>query len=116
MTIFAKNTAFFQKGLDKNEIILYYRAYVVMSTSEKTRRRVVMFENLKEFLVEELRVNPDDITMEAELAGDLGINSLELADLVYLCEEKFNVVIDDEDLHQFNTVGDVVRYLEAEAN
>ena len=73
-----------------------------------------MFENLKQFLVDELRVNPDDITMEAELAADLGINSLELADLVYLCEEKFNVVIDDEDLHLFNTVGDVVRYLEAE--
>ena len=72
-----------------------------------------MFENLKKFLVEELRVKPEDITMEAELSGDLGINSLELADLVYLCEEKFNVVIDDEDLHNFNTVGDVVRYLEA---
>lgn len=42
-----------------------------------------MFESFKNFLVEDLRVNPDDITMEAELAGDLGINSLELADLVY---------------------------------
>jgi acyl carrier protein len=72
-----------------------------------------MFENLKKFLVEELRVKAEDITMEAELAGDLGINSLELADLVYLCEEKFNVAIDDEDLHNFITVGDVVRYLEA---
>lgn len=73
-----------------------------------------MFENLKKFLIEELRVKPEDITMEAELAGDLGINSLELADLVYLCEEKFNVVIDDEDLHKFITVGDVVRYLESQ--
>lgn len=72
-----------------------------------------MFETLKTFLIDELRVNADDITMEAELAGDLGINSLELADLVYLCEEKFNVVIEDEDLHNFNTVGDVVRYLES---
>ena len=72
-----------------------------------------MFENLKQFLVDELRVNPDDITMEAELAADLGINSLELADLVYLCEERFNVVIDDEELHNFNTVGDVVNYIEA---
>ena len=71
-----------------------------------------MFENLKQFLVEELRVNADDVTMEAELSGDLGINSLELADLVYLCEERFNVVIDEDDLHNFNTVGDVVRYLE----
>ncbi|HBJ18153.1 MAG TPA: acyl carrier protein [Clostridiales bacterium] len=75
-----------------------------------------MFENLKKFLVEELRVNADDITMDAELAGDLGINSLELADLVYLCEERFNIVIDDEDLHHFNTVGDIVKYLEAAQN
>ena len=74
-----------------------------------------MFETLKKFLVEELRVNAEDITLDAELAGDLGINSLELADFVYLCEEKFNVVIDDDDLHNFNTVGDVVRYLEAQA-
>ena len=72
-----------------------------------------MFEELKKFLVEELRVNPDDVTPDAELANDLGINSLELADLVYLCEEKFNIVIDDEDLHSFNTVGDIVKYLEA---
>ena len=73
-----------------------------------------MFENLKQFLVEELHVKAEDVTMEAELAGDLGINSLELADLVYLCEEKFNVVIDDEELHNFITVGDVVRYLESQ--
>ena len=63
-----------------------------------------MFENLKQFIVEEFKVNPDDVTPEAELVGDLGINSLELADLVYLCEEKFNVSIDDEDLHNFITV------------
>jgi acyl carrier protein len=73
----------------------------------------IMFENLKQFIVEEFKVNPDDVTPEAELVGDLGINSLELADLVYLCEEKFNISIDDEDLHNFNTVGDVVRYIEA---
>ena len=72
-----------------------------------------MFESFKNFLVEDLRVNPDDITMEAELAGDLGINSLELADLVYSCEEKYNITIDDEELHNFRTVGDVVNYLES---
>ena len=71
-----------------------------------------MFENVKQFLVDELRVKAEDITMEAELAGDLGINSLELAELVLACEEKFNVVIDDDDLHNFNTVGDIVTYLE----
>ncbi|MBE6532532.1 MAG: acyl carrier protein [Ruminococcaceae bacterium] len=74
-----------------------------------------MFETLKKFLIDELHVNEADITMEAELSGDLGINSLELADLVYICEEKFNLEIADEDLHGFITVGDVVRYLEENA-
>lgn len=72
-----------------------------------------MFESFKNFLVEDLRISPEKITLEAELAGDLGINSLELADLVYSCEEKFDITIDDEELHNFRTVGDVVKYLEA---
>jgi len=71
-----------------------------------------MFENVKQFLVDELRKKPEDVTMDAELVGDLGINSLELAELILVCEEKFNVQIDDDDLHRFNTVGDVVTYLE----
>ena len=71
-----------------------------------------MFESFKKVLVDDLRVNPDDVTMEAELAGDLGINSLELAELVFSCEEKYDVTIDDEELHNFRTVGDVVNYLE----
>lgn len=75
-----------------------------------------MFENIKQFLVDECRVDADKVTMDAKLAGDLGVNSLELADLVYLCEEKFNIVIDDEELHNFSTVGDVVRYLESVQN
>ena len=75
-----------------------------------------MFETLKSFLVDELHVNAADISMEAELSGDLGINSLELADLVYVCEEKFNIEIADEDLHNFVTVGDVVHYLEERTN
>ena len=75
-----------------------------------------MFENIKEFLVNECRVDADKVTMDAKLAGDLGVNSLELADLVYLCEEKFNIEIDDEELHNFATVGDVVRYLESKQN
>ena len=72
-----------------------------------------MFDKLKEVLVKELQVKEDAITMDAELASDLGINSIELADLVMICEEQFDLCIDDEDLHGFITVGDIVNYLEA---
>ena len=72
-----------------------------------------MFEKLKELLVDELQIDEADITLDAELSGDLGINSIDLADLVLLCEEKFDVEIDDESLHKLVTVGDVVSYLES---
>ena len=70
-----------------------------------------MFEKVKALLVEELSINPDDITPSAELVNDLGINSLELADLVLLCEEKFDIEIGDDVVHKFITVGDVADYL-----
>ncbi len=72
-----------------------------------------MFETFKNLLVEELQLKENMITLDAELSSDLGINSIELADLVMLCEEKFDIVIEDEDLHSFITVGDVVNYLES---
>lgn len=74
-----------------------------------------MFEKLKNILVEELSINPDDITMASELANDLGINYLELADLVLLCEDTFGVEFSEDDIHKFITVGDVVEFLNANA-
>ena len=72
-----------------------------------------MFETLKSILVEELQLDPDDIKMESELANDLGVNSIELADLIMLCEDQFGIEIEDEDIHKFVTIADVVAYLEA---
>lgn len=74
-----------------------------------------MFERLKSIIVEELSLNPDDVTMESELTNDLGVNSLELADLVLVCEDEFGVEFNEEDIHKFITVGDVVEYLEENA-
>ena len=71
-----------------------------------------MYNKFVDVLVEELQIDPADITMDAELSGDLGINSIELADLVMICEDKFGITINDDDIRKFTTVGDVVAYLE----
>ena len=73
-----------------------------------------MFETLKKLLAEELQIDPATITPDAELASDLGLNSIELANLVMLCEEKFDVTIDDDDIHKFVTIADVAESLEAQ--
>ena len=72
-----------------------------------------MFEKFKSILVDELQIAEENITLDAELSSDLGINSIELADLVMICEEKFDIEFNDEDIRKFTTVGDVVNYLEA---
>ena len=72
-----------------------------------------MFEEIKDTLVKQLELDPETITPDAELVNDLGVNSIELADLVMLCEDKLGIEINDEDVHKLVTVGDVVTYLES---
>lgn len=72
-----------------------------------------MFEEIKATLMEELDVPADIITSEAEFVNDLKLNSLELADLVVLCEERFGIEIEEEDVHSLITIGDLVDYIKA---
>ena len=72
-----------------------------------------MFDKVKELLVEELQINESEITLDAELSRDLGINSIDLADLILKCEEQFDIEISEDDANEFITVGDVVNYLES---
>ena len=71
-----------------------------------------MLDKVKEILMSELQIDESLITMDAALAADLGINSLELAELVLVVEDQLGVEVNEDDLHRFITVGDVVDYLE----
>ena len=71
-----------------------------------------MFDKVKQLLVEELQIDESEITLDAELSKDLNINSIELADLIMMCEDKFGIEISEDDSNAFVTVGDVVNYLE----
>ena len=74
---------------------------------------MTMFEEIKNALIEELDVDEELITLDAEFVNDLKLNSLELADLVVLCEDKFDVEIEEQDIHSLITIGDLVDYLDA---
>jgi len=58
------------------------------------------------------RVERSAVTMEVRLADDLGIDSLTLVDVVVATEDRFGLVIPDDDWARFETVGDAVSYLE----
>ena len=71
-----------------------------------------MFDKVKQILIDELQLDESRIALDAELSKDLGINSIELADLIMMCEEEFGIEISEDDANEFITVGDVVDYLE----
>ena len=69
-------------------------------------------EQITAILVETFGLTPDEIQADSRLEADLGINSLELAELALRCDEEFGVEIEDEDIHRLITVGDVANYIE----
>lgn len=68
-------------------------------------------EKVKEIIVEQLGVNPEQVTPEASFIEDLGADSLDTVELVMAFEEAFNAEIPDEDAEKLTTVGAVINYL-----
>ena len=69
-------------------------------------------EKVKEIIVEQLGVNPEQVTPQAKFIEDLGADSLDTVELVMAFEEEFNVEVPDEEAEKLQTVGDVVKYIE----
>jgi acyl carrier protein len=69
-------------------------------------------DRVKEIIVEQLGVNPDQVVPEAKFIDDLGADSLDTVELVMAFEEEFGAEIPDEDAEKLQTVGDVIKYIE----
>ena len=65
-------------------------------------------EKVKDIIVEQLGVNPEQVTPQASFIEDLGADSLDIVELVMAFEEEFSVEVPDEDAEKLQTVGDVV--------
>ena len=72
----------------------------------------MVFDKIKDIIVEQLDVEEDSVTMEASITEDLGADSLDVVDLVMSIEESFDVEIPDEEVENIKTVGDIVKYIE----
>jgi acyl carrier protein len=72
-------------------------------------------EKVKDIIVEQLGVNPEQVTETASFIEDLGADSLDTVELVMAFEEEFGVEVPDEDAEKLQTVGNVVDYIEKKA-
>lgn len=72
----------------------------------------MIFEKVKEILVEQLDLDEAAVTMESNIVDDLGADSLDIVDLVMTLEDEFDTEIPDEEIEAIHTVGDIVKYIE----
>ena len=73
----------------------------------------MVFDKLKEINMDQLDVEEDEVTMDANIQEDLDADSLDMVDLVMSVEEEFDLKIEDEDVEKIKTVGDIVSFIEA---
>ena len=73
-------------------------------------------ERVKGIIVEMLGVDEEKVTMDARFREDLEADSLDLVELIMAFEDEFGGEISDEEAQNINTVGEVVRYLDAQSS
>ena len=77
---------------------------------------MALFDEVKEVIVEQLNVSPDEVKPEAKFVEDLGADSLDVVEMIMALEEKFEIEIPDSEAEKIQTVQDVVDYIEKHKN
>jgi acyl carrier protein len=68
-------------------------------------------QQVKDIIVDQLGVDPQEVTLEKSFVEDLNADSLDLTEIIMTFEEKFGFEISEEDAEKLKTVGDVVNYI-----
>lgn len=71
-----------------------------------------MLEAVKEILSKQLRIDVDSIASDTDIVDELGADSLDVVEMLMTIEEEYGIVVPDDAITTFKTVGDVARYLE----
>ena len=71
-----------------------------------------VFDKVKEYILQQLPISEEKVTMEAKLIDDLGADSANLMMLIMDLETEYDLTVEDEVLGSIKTVGDIVTYIE----
>ena len=71
------------------------------------------FDTIRDIIVEQLNVEESMITEDTNLMKDLEADSLDAVEIIMAIEEQFDIEIPDEEAEKFQTVGDLVEYVDA---
>lgn len=72
----------------------------------------MVFDKIKEIIMEQLGVNDDQVSMDTHLMKDLEADSLDAVEIIMGIEEEYEIEIPEEDAEHFQLVSDLVTYVE----
>ena len=72
----------------------------------------MVFDRIKEALIEQLEVDPDKVTRDTDIMNDLGADSLDLVELIMTLEDEYGISATDETVYENKTVGEIADYIE----
>ena len=72
----------------------------------------MVFDKIKEIIVEQLGVEETSIATNTHLMKDLEADSLDAVEIIMAIEDEFEITVPDEDAEKFQAVGDIVKYVE----
>ena len=76
-----------------------------------TLSRDQVMAKVREHLVAELDVSPDEIASETRFKEDLDADSLDLYELVMELEDSYGITVSEEEASRIKTVGDAVDFV-----
>lgn len=76
----------------------------------------MVFEKVRDIIVEQLQVDQDAVMPETSLMKDLEADSLDAVEIIMGIEAEFGIEIPDEEAEKFQSINDIVKYVEEHAN
>jgi acyl carrier protein len=78
--------------------------------------KIMVFDKIKAIIVEQLGVEEAQVAMETHLMKDLEADSLDAVEIIMAIEDEFDLEVPDEAAEKFQSVGDIVKYVEENTN
>ncbi len=73
----------------------------------------MVFEKIKELLANQLGADEESMTMDTNIAADLGADSLDVVELLAEIQDEFQIEIPDEEIENIRTIGDLTEYIQS---
>ncbi len=72
-----------------------------------------MFAEIRKIIAEQLGLDESTITLSSDLKNDLGADSIDMLQFIVAAEDRYGILVEDEEAMQLHTVGDVVAFIES---